>query len=377
MFFGLKPVPAKTRQLHLDLLKITGSQFIVLHHFSAYGPLAEAVYPLAPKLMEWMYEYARMAVQIFLVMGGYLAVQNLMPVAQQSRRVLAKAVLQRYRRLVLPFLAALILSVICAALARYAIDDDFIPQAPTLKQALAHALMLQGVTQTEALSAGVWYVAIDFQLFVLLAVVLWVGHRLGRRRTAQALVLGLMLASLWLFNLNAQLDNYAIYFFGSYGLGVLAFWASRSRRPGNWLILGAAAGTLALFINFRERIALALLTALLLCALQMRGARLPLERHLPDAARHKIHQWGQASYALFLVHFPVLMLGNAAFEAWLHPQQALMALGLQGQTVALTGYVALMLLAVCWGLSMLIADVFERWVEAPLNRWGYRHQRNA
>ena len=363
--------------MHLDLLKIAGSQLIVLHHFSAYGPLAQAMHPLAPDLMDWMYEYARMAVQIFLVMGGYLAVQNLMPVAQQSRRVLAKTLMHRYRRLVLPFLAALVLSVLSAALARAVVPDDFIPHAPTLKQALAHALMLQGVTQTEALSAGVWYVAIDFQLFVLLAVVLWVGHRLGRRRTAQAMVLGLMLASLWLFNLNAKLDNYAIYFFGSYGLGVLAFWASRSRRPGNWLVLGTAAGTLALFINFRERIAVALLTALLLCALQLRGARLPLERHMPDAIRHKIHQWGQASYALFLVHFPVLMLGNAGFEVWLLHQPLATNMNASGNTLVMVAYTAWMVLLVCWGLSMFMAHVFERWVEAPLNRWGYRHPRSA
>lgn len=351
--------------MHLDLLKIAGSQLIVLHHFSAYGPLAEAVYPLAPTVMDWMFEYARMAVQIFLVLGGYLAVQNLMPVAQQSRRVLAKTLVNRYRRLALPFLAALLLSVLCAALARYALHDDFIPHAPTLKQALAHALLLQGVTDTDALSAGVWYVAIDFQLFALLAVVLWVGHRVGQRRVAQALVLGLMLASLWLFNLNANFDNYAIYFFGSYGLGALAFWASRSRRPGNWLLIGGVAGTLALFISFRERIALALLTALLLIALQLRRPRLPGERLLPEALTRHIHQWGQASYALFLVHFPVLMLTNAAFEKWLKPHNWLAPNSLE----------AVALLVVSWLTSMMLANVFERWVEAPLNRWGYRRHR--
>lgn len=364
----MKPVPQKTRQLHLDLLKIAGSQLIVWHHFSAYGPLAEAVYPLAPGLMDWLYTYARMAVQVFLVMGGYLAVQNLMPVAQQSRRVLAKTLVKRYRRLALPFLAALLLSVLCAALARLALHDDFIPSAPTLKQALVHALMLQGVTHTDALSAGVWYVAIDFQLFVVLAVVLWLGHQTGQRRVAQALVLGLMLASLWLFNLNDRLDDYAIYFFGSYGLGALAFWASRSRRPGNWLLIGLVAGGLALLISFRERIALALLTAFLLMSLHLRGQRLPGERRLSEVVtplQGHIHTWGLASYALFLVHFPMLMLANAAYRAWLQPQP----------WMAPNPWEAVAVLFACWLTSMLVAQVFERWVEAPLNRWGYRRQR--
>lgn len=373
----MKPIAPQTRQLHLDLLKIAGSQLIVWHHFSAYGPLAEAVHPLAPHLMDWLFAYARMAVQIFLVLGGYLAVQNLMPVAQQSRRALAKTLVKRYRRLALPFMAALLLSVLSAALARYALNDDFVPHAPTLSQALAHALMLQGVTGSDALSAGVWYVAIDFQLFALLAVLLWVGYRLGRRRMAQALVLGVMLASLWRFNLNDRLDNYAIYFFGSYGLGVVAFWASRSRRPGNWLLIAVLAGTLALFISFRERIALALLTAMLLVLRHMPPKHLRRPRWLPEGWARRIHQWGQASYALFLVHFPVLMLANAAFERWLSPHAVCWAKDFAAQPNILhhSSWQALGVLVACWLASMLLARLFERWVEAPLSRWGYRQPR--
>ena len=33
--------------------------------------MSDIAQPLAPDLMAWLYDYARMAVQIFLVLGGY------------------------------------------------------------------------------------------------------------------------------------------------------------------------------------------------------------------------------------------------------------------------------------------------------------------
>ncbi|MDO8774665.1 MAG: acyltransferase, partial [Burkholderiaceae bacterium] len=63
------------RQTHVDALKLLASQLIVLHHFATYGPLADALSEVAPALTHWFYDYARMAVQVFLVLGGYLAVR--------------------------------------------------------------------------------------------------------------------------------------------------------------------------------------------------------------------------------------------------------------------------------------------------------------
>ena len=61
------------RQTHIDALKLNAAQLIVLHHFVAYGPLADALSDAAPALTDWFFEYARMAVQVFLVLGGYPA----------------------------------------------------------------------------------------------------------------------------------------------------------------------------------------------------------------------------------------------------------------------------------------------------------------
>ena len=67
------------RQVHIDALKVIASQLIVLHHFSAYGPLSDALSEASPRVATWLYDYARMAVQVFLVLGGYLAVRSLAP----------------------------------------------------------------------------------------------------------------------------------------------------------------------------------------------------------------------------------------------------------------------------------------------------------
>lgn len=337
------------RQTHIDALKLVGSQLIVLHHFAAYGPLAEAMSQAAPRLSGWFYDYARMAVQLFLVIGGFLAVQGLASVTQRGAADVARALGRRYLRLVLPFMAALLLAMVCAALARQWLQAEFIPAAPSWHQLLAHAMLLHGVLGVEALSAGVWYVAIDFQLYALLALLLWLGHRSARAKVAQLLVAGMMTASLFLFNRDAGLDNWALYFFGAYGLGAAAHWAARSRRPVLWLGGLALLTLLALALDFRTRIALALGVALLLGLAQWRGIS---GQSWPHWLARPVQALGQSSYALFLIHFPLLLLGNALFAR----------LGGDGAAAGSA------LLLVSWAASVLLALGFARWVEAPLAR---------
>ena len=55
-----------SRLFPLDALRATAAQLIVLHHLSVYGPIAEAMHRLFPLLTGWLYDYGRMAVQVFL-----------------------------------------------------------------------------------------------------------------------------------------------------------------------------------------------------------------------------------------------------------------------------------------------------------------------
>lgn len=339
----------------MDAAKAVASQLIVLHHFSAYGPLADALSDVAPALADWLYAYARMAVQVFLVIAGYLAASSLAP---RGRLVPAQPwhkVIDRYVRLVPPFCAALALSIACAAFSRQWLDDDFIPAAPRLAQLAAHVVLGHGVLGTEALSAGVWYVAIDFQLYALLVLLLWAGGR-----GARGWVAAMTLASLFLFNRTESGDNYAPYFFGAYGMGALAWWAGGSRNVFKAMAALAVAGSAALWWDWRVRIALALVVALWLGL-----SRWQMIHHAPakkaiGPVATMVHALSRSSYALFLTHFSVLMLFNAAWAHW----------GGGGPSAVWAAWLAAF--ATCQALAL----GFERWVERPLSalrlRWSQK-----
>jgi peptidoglycan/LPS O-acetylase OafA/YrhL len=314
------PRPSIARIPLLDVLKGLACLLIVAHHLVFYGPMSTVAYPLASGLMDWLFDYGRMAVQVFLVLGGYLAASTLAPTGVARFASPWQQVQRRFVRLSIPYLAALLFGLLAAQVARYGMEHPSIPSEPSLPQLLAHVFMLQDLLGYEALSAGVWYVAIDFQLFVLAVGLLWLSRRwpaLGRW-----LVLGLTTVSLLYFNLDADFDTLGLYFAGAYGLGMLAFWAGRSARPWAWLCALALLGLTALLLDWRERIAVALVTALVLGVLQAS----PWARQCAPWPR--VQRLGQMSYSIFLVHFSVCLLVNTVFSQYFPTQPWVNAVGM-------------------------------------------------
>lgn len=324
----------------IDALKAIASQLILLHHLSSYGPMAALARDTLPSTMGWLFDYGRMAVQTFLVVAGFLAARGLSADGQALNRSPLPLLWKRYLRLVVPFLAAIGLAIVCSAIANQWMDDEAIPDRATLGQWLAHATLLHGVLGIDSLSAGVWYVAIDFQLFALMAVLLWVGRFAF---IAPLLVLSVSVASLFWFNRDASWDNYALYFFGSYGLGAAAWWASDRRRLSAWVGVIATIAIAALIVDFRLRIAIALAVALLLAFSRRTGL---LERW-PDA--RPLAFLGQISYSVFLVHFPILLLTNGLYTLFEFD----------------SGESALYGLLATWTISIMVGNAFYRWVEGP------------
>lgn len=338
---------------HIDALKALAAQVIVLHHLVSYGPIARAAHEALPWLASAMHQYGRMAVQVFLVVGGYLSARGLSPRGKALQAGVPELLWRRYLRLVLPFLAALALTLgACSLIASS--WPAMVPADITAGQLFAHALLLHDVLGYEALTVGAWYVAIDLQLFALLVGLLWIARR-GWRHPSRlvvgpVLVAGLVLASAFLFNRQPGLDAFAPYFFVSYGLGALVHWLGlwQHRRAGLALLTVALAAALAL--DWRDRLALALVTGLWLSWAQARhAAGRPL---VPDAWAARLASASTPSYALFLLHFPVLLLTNA----------------LMAQLPGASPAVGLMLLAGTWLLANCLAVPFHRWVEAPAAR---------
>ena len=68
---------AASRMPLIDALKAVAALLVLLNHFSSYGPLAEAAREAMPAIANWFFEYGRMAVQVFLVIAGFLAARGL------------------------------------------------------------------------------------------------------------------------------------------------------------------------------------------------------------------------------------------------------------------------------------------------------------
>ncbi len=346
---------AAARLFPLDALRALAAQLIVLHHLSVYGPIAEAMHALFPLLTGWFYDYGRMAVQVFLVLGGYLSARALSAQEAHLHRSAPALLAQRYWRLVPPFMAAVMLTLGASWLVEPLLPE-LVPPQVQLMQVIAHALLLHDLLQVDALTVGAWYVAIDFQLFALLLLVMWGVRRLplsraSRQRLAPAIVGLLCAASLLQFNRMAALDAYGIYFFGAYGLGALLFWSQSWSGRGR-LAMGALFSAVllaALWIQFRERVVVAALTAAIVAGWRHGGGPAWFQARLQGLARH--------AYALFLVHFPVCLLVNALVE---HRAES---------PAPMLDVLAPLALIVAWGLSNVAAVPFHRWIEAPLMRW--------
>ena len=142
----------------IDFLKVFAALLIILHHLSSYGQIAEDARRVLPGLMTWLFEYGRYAVQIFLVMAGYLAAQSLSRYANLkfSANSLLKLILNRYLRLFAPYAVALIFTIACAYIARLWVNDEFVGESETLAQFLAHLFFIQGILGLDSISAGAW-----------------------------------------------------------------------------------------------------------------------------------------------------------------------------------------------------------------------------
>lgn len=329
----------------IDAFKAIASQLIVLHHLSAYGPISDAVQQIAPTLITWLYDYARMAVQIFFVIGGYLAASSVFSNKSCTRYYLTINLTNRYIRLVIPFFFALLLAITCAVIARNLMGHEFIPDFPKLSQFLSHVLLLNGVLDVDSLFAGAWFIAVDFQLFFVMLCIGWLGGKVANARKTILVIVTLATAiSLFWFNRHERYDDWAIYFFGAYGMGAIAYFAGQLEHSVAWLWLTISLAITSIILDFRLRILIAICVALTLFITR----NMQIKTYIKQ--QKLIHYLGTTSYSLFLVHFSVLMLTNAIF-GWLNITNS---------------WVGCIFMIFTWLVSLSLADFFHRKIEKPI-----------
>jgi peptidoglycan/LPS O-acetylase OafA/YrhL len=354
--------PERSQYCLIDVLKVLAAQIIVLHHCVSYGQLALAASLQLPNVSSALFDYGRYAVQVFLVMAGYLAAQSAEKAFAISHahskvsgsRLVAQLAIRRYLRLVGPYIVALLITIVCAALARQWSVDEYIGQPETIAQVLAHLFLLQGLLGYESISAGVWYVAIDWQLFTALAVIYAVFQR---QMVRIGIISILIVASLLYFNRHASFEDSFIYFIGSYGLGILAYWAS-----------GLNAIKASINQASAKKILLAIAIILILSVLHSVWLRNYLALGIaflllyagnrtysdPQSWLARVTQWASArAYCAFLIHFAFILLANTA----------LLALHVESPVIGLS------LIALVSVLSWIAAAYLYRRVELPIGRW--------
>ena len=329
------------------------AQCIVWHHLAAYGPMTALMQREWPTLIEHLYYDARLAVQIFLVVAGFLAAQsvNNKPVTQ-----FVSPIFKRYLRLMPIYFLVILLISLAVALTRPYIQADWLPEPVTWGELGAHFFLLHAILNIPALSSGVWYVAIDLQLYVVLIALAYTLQtpsawmRIGGPRILSVGVALVCAASMLWFNRFESLDNWAIYFFGAYGLGVLAAWYKRSRFDVLLFWCLVAVALLALWIEPRSRLAIAMMTAIWL-AIRPKGTQhwTPMKRVL--------HRLSNSAYAQFLSHFGVIVVFSYMWQVS-HFSGASTALG------------------VClfaWLCSMGLGLFLHEKTELPMHHWFTHH----
>jgi peptidoglycan/LPS O-acetylase OafA/YrhL len=340
--------PPDRREPLIDLFKVFATQTIVLHHLTVYGGIAAALHTLAPGTVGLIFDYGRYVVHGFLAIAGYLAGQTLRARTDNLRPL--SLIGRRYLRLIVPFAAAMAFAIFAAWIARFSIHDDYVGDSATPGQILAHLLLLQDILGIESFSAGMWYVAIDFQLFAFLTLL-----RLVARNDTLAAVLigGFVAAALLHYNRNPNYDSYFIYFVGSYGLGALAEIAGYAQTTtARRLALGLIAifGLVIGLLTWNGESGRALLALVVTLCLLL--ARIRPWRPQPTALWQATVWASDRSYWVFVLHYSLVLIANAAYARLEAPN-----------TVHLSAAVVV----VC-GASWWMAGLLYRHVEIPTHR---------
>jgi len=381
------------RLLWLDLIRAAAAQMIVLHHLAFYGPIAARLGAEVPALVDWFADYARIAVQVFLVISGFLVAQGGLMRAQWSLTVAISTVSRRFLRLFAPFMVAVICACLASVPARQWVGEaDWVSPWPDVTALLAHLTGTFDYLGIEALTVGAWYVSIDLQLHLLVIASLWLCHRFARS-PAQAsrlwwcAVLGFAALSVLWINRDSRWDITPFYFFGAFALGLAAGriaaapsmlvaatqeaeLAARAdqgsglQKAGNcgrlellvaWLILALA--VLALVLAPAIRPLVALITAVVLIALA-RGMGWWLDWMIVGAQGTNwslagfVGLCGRSAYSLFLFHFPLAILVNALYQRFF-----------PGELGA-----AIVAALIAWIGALPLSWLMYRWVEGRVER---------
>jgi peptidoglycan/LPS O-acetylase OafA/YrhL len=352
-------VSAKERRLdHLDGLRGIAALFVVLHHaWLTIWPFEYDRAPSGPARVTDLFAYGHFAVGVFIVLSGFCLMRPVVVTGSLPGGAIAFFA-RRVRRIVPPYYAALVLSLLLIAVA---IGHDTgthwdisVPVTPL--GLIGNVLLVQDVAGGPQVNHVFWSIAVECQIYLLFPLLVLVWRRRGIGSTvavaaAVSAVLSLLVARhplagpLRLVGLTPQ------YLF-LFALGAAAAQVSFGRRERlrerlPWTVVFAvvaAALVLATLLLGRDRtladfVYLDPLVGLATAALLVATTRARPSWLRSALATPRLAFLGTFAYSLYLVHAPILQLvwqtliGPVAVAPWV----AFVALLLAGVPAALAG----------------------------------------
>lgn len=313
----------------IDAIRGAAAMVILTHHLITYVPRADELLSVMPAVRHVVWWYGGLATQVFLVISGFVGGCSLARSTPEAAG-LGRLLLIRYLRLAVPAVVTLLAAIGLEAIVPRSYASFPLFEEISLPAVLAHVVLLQDVIGYPSVLAGFWYLSIDWQCQAAMCLLIVAQDAVLRRlpglpRAARwTLVTGVPLAvaaiSLACWNGVAAHEAYATYFFGIMFLGTLAGLAvAGGMPPAIFWAYALACGTAAV-VQHRPQPAVALATGVAIYLLARRRSTLTT---LTDAPL----EWlGRISYALFLVHYPVIWLvtslakgvfGDGAEASWL------------------------------------------------------------
>ena len=340
----------------LDGIRGLAALFVVVHH------IFERAFPGYPvdRAPFWasVFVYGRFAVVVFIVLSGFsLALSP----ARNGWRLddLRRFAARRARRILPPFWAALVFSLVVAWL----VVPPPGQAAPDVRSIVVNGLLVQNLIAAPSPNRSFWSLAIEAQLYLLLPLLLVVVRRRGAAVMVTAVtlvvaiigILGPHISRLEVFVIQSPPDLAALFAVGVLAAGIVS--ASEARRSLPWTALAcvAAAPVLATIWWQGSRWALdnVLWVDLALgpaigCLLAALATGRPV-RLLGLLDARPVRKLGLSSYSLYLTHGPIVVVAyGLVVGPWLgHGAEAFLV------TVALAVPLAVT-------FAWLFASVFER-----------------
>jgi peptidoglycan/LPS O-acetylase OafA/YrhL len=356
---------------HIEGLRALAAYVVYVNHVYAqtWSAGAKQFPPRALSLLTYSLVAGHFAVSVFIVISGFCLSLPLIRDGGELRGGVKAFLKRRARRILPPYYAAvaLCLLLIWTIIGKPTGTLWDVPILATNVSIIAHLLLLQNLFATSHINYVFWSIAVEWQIYFLFPVIVWVWRRYGVRvAVGSALVVGYALR----FGFEGtRIERATPYYVGLFAMGMLAAAVARSpatayvrlRRSVPWgsVAVAGVAVTAALcrlwgwYLAIGHFDVLDFVVAVAVVALLVHTSG-PSER-----AATRVLAWrplafvGTFSYSLYLIHAPLIQV---VWQYVLHP----LRLEPVPMFLAFMGPVALLILAASYGFFRMFEEPFMR-----------------